>query len=163
MDTPAVSLSSRRPDPPRALRLTFAYRGNEIRLIDSRPVETIAPPVVAPLPQPGQTGYWFQVTDSAGRVIYHRPLHSPIAADVEAFSPDGQQTITRAPITDPQGQFSVLMPDMPEAANFALLGPPDARRPEQPAQELLRLDVDGLRKFRPKEPGRFAPDTAKGS
>ncbi len=111
MDTSDASLSSNRPAPTLALRLTFAYRGNDIRLIDSRRVEAIAPPAVTPLPQPGHTGYWFQVTDSAGRVIYHRVLHSPVAVDVEAFSPDGRQTITRVPIADPQGQFSVLMPD----------------------------------------------------
>ena len=163
MDTSDASLSSNRPAPTLALRLTFAYRGNDIRLIDSHRVEAIAPPAVTAVPQPGQTGYWFQVTDSAGRVIYHRVLHSPVAVDVEAFSPEGRQTITRVPIADPQGQFSVLMPDVPEAANFALLGPADARKPEQPAQELVRLDVNDLRKFHRKDAGRSASDPPKGN
>lgn len=163
MDTSDASLSSNRPASTLALRLTFAYRGNDIRLIDSLRVEAIAPPAITPVPQPGYTGYWFQVTDSAGRVIYHRVLHSPVAVDFEAFSPDGRQTITRVPIADPQGQFSVLMPDVPEATNFALLGPVDARKPEQPAQELVRLDVNDLRKFHRKDAGRSASDTPKGN
>ncbi len=163
MDTPDASLPSYRAPFTRALRLTFAYRGNAIRLIDSRPVEAIAPPVVTPLPQQGQTGYLLQVTDAAGRVIYHRPLHNPIAVDVEAFSPDRRQTITRVPIADPQGQFSVLMPDVPEAVNFALLGPADARAPDEPARELIRLDVNELRKFRPKDTGPSGSERPKGN
>ncbi len=141
--------------PTYALRLTFAYQGTALRLADSRRVEMRAPPVVGPAPKPGQSGYWIQVTDASSRVVYHRSLHNPIAVDIESYTPDRSQTITRVPLSKSEGQFSVLIPDVPEALLFALHGPPDPRVPSTPAQELVRLDVDALRKFRPT--GRGGP------
>ena len=164
MAPPDSTLPSPTPPPAYALRLTFDYRGTALRLADSRRVEMRVPPVVAPAPKPGQSGYWIQLTDAAGRVVYHRSLHNPIAVDIESYTPDRSQTITRVPLPKSEGQFSVLIPDVPEAQAFALHGPPDPRAPSTPAQELLRLPVDALRKFRPA--GRGGPTgsgTAQGS
>lgn len=164
MSASEASPSPHPPAPTHALRLTFDYRGNDIRLIDSRRVEMVSPPVVTPPPKQGQSGYWFQVTDPAGRIVYHRPLHSPIAVDTEVYSPDRRQTITRVPVAGREGQFTVLMPDLPEAEVFALHGPADPESPSEPAQELLRLDVDALRKFRRERPeGQPGTDAPKGS
>jgi hypothetical protein len=52
-----------------ALRLTFAYRDGQIRLLGSERIATIAPAPVTPPPDAGQTGYWFGVLDAAGRVL----------------------------------------------------------------------------------------------
>jgi hypothetical protein len=153
MDHPDSSLPSPAPPPAYALRLTFDYQGTALRLADSRRVEMRVPPVVAPAPKPGQSGYWIQVTDAAGRIVYHRSLHNPIAVDIESYTPDRSQTITRVPLPAIEGQFTALIPDLPAAQAFALHGPPDPRSPSTPAQELLRLDVDALRKFRPKPRG----------
>ena len=161
MATPEALLPPDPTAPAYALRLTFDYQGTAIRLTDSRRVEMMTPPVVAPAPQPGQSGYWIQVTDTAGRVVYHRSLHNPIAVDTEAYAPDRTQSITRVPLPTIEGQFTVLIPDLPGAQAFALLGPADPRSPSTPARELLRLDVEALRKFRPKpragQPGSSTP------
>jgi hypothetical protein len=156
-------LSPREPPPTHALRLTFAYRDNDLRLIESRRVEMVTPPAVTAPPEKGQSGYWLQVTDAAGRIVYHRPLHQPIAVDVEVYSPDAKQTIARVPLARREGQFTVLMPDLPQAETFALHGPRDLEAPSAPAEELIRLDVDALRKFRPVRPdGGPAPEAPKG-
>jgi hypothetical protein len=89
------------------------------------------------------------VHDDAGRVIYHRPLHQPIASDAEAFSPDRAQSITRVPVPVRAGQFTVLIPDTADARTFELHGPADPARPEFAAGTLVRADVDALRKLRP--------------
>jgi hypothetical protein len=107
----------------------------------------VTPPVVTPIPKQGQSGYWIQVTDASGRIVYHRPLHSPIAVDTEAFSADRQQSIARVPLARREGQFTVLVPDLAEAATFALHGPIDPELPSAPAQELLCLDVGAIRKL----------------
>ena len=146
MATSETSLPPQRPSPTHALRLTFEYRGNDIRLTESRRVEMVTPSVVTPVPTQGQSGYWIQVTDASGRVVYHRPLHSPIAIGAEVFSPDRKQSIARVPLARREGQFTVLVPDLPEAATFALHGPIDPALPSEPAQELLRLDADAIRK-----------------
>jgi hypothetical protein len=136
-------------NPPQALRLTFAYQGAQIRLIGSERVAMIVPAPSTPPPEPGQTGYWFGVRDASGRLIYHRPLHNPIKIDVEAFSPDRRQSIARVPIAEREGRFTLLMPDVADARSFELHGPADPERSDAPAGELLRLDVDALRRMKP--------------
>jgi hypothetical protein len=136
-------------NPLQALRLTFAYEGAQIRLIGSDRVSMIVPAPNTPPPEPGQTGYWFGVRDASGRLIYHRPLHDPIKVDVEVFSPDPRQSIARVPIARREGQFTLLIPDVPDARTFELQGPADPARRDEPARELLRLDVDALRRTKP--------------
>ena len=149
MATPQDSPKPQRPPPTHTLRLTFEYRGNNMRLTESQRVEMVPPPVVTAIPQQGQCGYWVQLTDTAGRIVFHRPLYSPIAVDAEVYSADRNQAIARVPLAHREGQFTVLMPDLPEAETFALHGPIDPEKPSEPAQELVRLPVDAIRKFRP--------------
>ena len=148
----------------RALRLTFQYRGRGVRLIGSQRLVMVVPPPVTPPPARGQSGYWIELIDATGRVVYHRPLYRPIAVDAEVYAADGKQTIARVPVANPEGEFTVLVPDLPQADVFALHGPPDPESPAEPARELLRVDVDALRKFPPERPeDRSAPDAPKGS
>jgi hypothetical protein len=167
MATSEASSTPQRPLPTHALRLTFSYGGGGLRLTESRRVEMMTPPVVTPVPKQGQSGYWLQVTDASGRVVYHRPLHNPIAVDTEAYSPDPKQSITRVPVGRREVSFTVLMPDLSEAATFALHGPTDPGLPTEPARELLRLDVDAIRKFaaQPPQPpvGQPGPGRPKGN
>ncbi len=136
-------------NPPQALRLTFAWQGAQVRLVGSERVAMIAPGSLTTPPEPGQTGYWFEVHDATGRVIYRRPLHKPIRTDVEAFSPDTQPSIARVPVATSEGRFTLLIPDTADGQTFALHGPSDPARADEPAGELLRLDVDALRRFKP--------------
>jgi hypothetical protein len=144
--------------PPHALRLTFAWRGAQISLVGSERVAMIVPASGDTPTAAGQTGYWFEVLDAAGRVIYRRPLHSPIKVDIEAFSPGRGQPITRVPLAMREGQFTVLIPDVANAHAFELHGPADPERADEPARELLRLDVDALRGLKlPPGPGSTPP------
>jgi hypothetical protein len=141
------------PDP-HALRLTFEYRDGALRLLGSERIAMIVPAPVTPAPDAGQTGYWFGVLDAAGRVLYHRPLHDPLRVDVEAYSPDPRDPITRAPAPQAAAGFTVLVPDTADAHVFTLHGPADPARSDRPATELLRLDMDVLRKTPPARTGR---------
>jgi hypothetical protein len=136
-------------NPPQALRLTFAYQGTQIRVIGSERIAMIVPAPSTPPPEANQAGYWFGVRDAGGRLLYHRPLHNPIRVDLEAFSPDPRQSIARVPIAERQGEFTVLIPDVPDARTFELHGPADPERAAEPARELVRLDVDALRRMKP--------------
>lgn len=134
------------PDPPHALRLTFAYRGTQISLVG---VERIAMIVPASIDEPADavtSGYSFALLDPNGRAIYRRPLHSPIRFDAEAFSPGKGRPIERVPLSSNEGTFTVLVPDLPDARAFTLSGPTDPARSHEPARELLHLDVDSLRR-----------------
>src|SRR5438270_12916067 len=85
------------------LRLTFAYDGNQVRLLRSQRVAMVTPPAVTPAPEKGQSGSWLEVRDAKGALLYHRAIHDPIRTDVEVFSDDPAQTITRVPVAKPQG------------------------------------------------------------
>jgi len=140
--------------PTHTLRVTFAYRGAEIALTGSRRVRMVAPPPVTPPPEKGQTGYWFEVRAADGTLLFHRALHEPIRADVEVYTGDRRHSVQRAPLAAPQGEFEVLVPDLPGAAAFVLHGPPaDARLQAVPSRELVRIGFDELRKPPPGTPG----------
>jgi hypothetical protein len=108
----------------------------------------IAPPSVTAAPRSGQSGYWVELRDAAGDLLYHRALSNPIRADVEVYSDDPRQTLTRIPMAAPEGQFEVLLPDLPDAHTFLFFGTPDGASESAPSRELFRADVDELRKSR---------------
>ena len=139
-------------NPPQALRLTMTYEGAQIRIAGSERIAMIVPAATTAPPEPGQTGYWFEIRDDAGRVVYHRPLHQPIVVDAEAFSPDPKQSIARVPIARREGQFTVLIPDIPDARTFELHGPADPAQPGLVAGTLLSADIDSLRRMKPPTP-----------
>jgi hypothetical protein len=64
------------------------------------------------------------------------------------YSDDPRQTLTRIPIAAPEGQFEVLVPDLPDAQTLLFFGTPDTAPESAPSRELFRADVDELRKPR---------------
>jgi hypothetical protein len=115
-----------------------------VSLVSSERVAMVVP-ASAPEPSSGATtGYSFALLDAQGRVLYRRPLHAPVRIDAEAFAPG--RPIERVPATSSEGRFTLLVPDVADARTFRLSGPSDPRRTQDPATELLRLDVDALRK-----------------
>lgn len=146
-------------DSPHALRLTFAWRGSQISLVGSERVAMIVPASVPEPDVPATTGYSFALLDANGRVLYRRPLHAPIRIDAEAFSPGRGRAIERVPLASAEGQFTLLVPDLAAARAFRLSGPADPRRPDDAAMELLRLDVDALRKASGAATGTVPPRT----
>ena len=160
MATPGAPAVGHEAPPAHTLRATFAYRGDRIALIGSRRVQMIAPPSVTPPPEKGQSGYWFEVRAADGSLLFHRGLHAPIRVDVEVFADDEKQSITRVPIAEPRGEFELLIPDLPGAQSFVLYGPPPkVEMQSAPAQPLVRLPFEELRRPPPDEgpPPRDAP------
>jgi hypothetical protein len=149
-------------DSPHALRLTFAWRGSQISLVGGERVAMIVPASVPEPDVPATAGYSFALLDASGGVIYRRPLHAPIRLDAEAFSPGRGRAIERVPLASTEGRFTLLVPDRPDAFAFRLSGPADPARPDDPATELLRLDVDALRKAS-RAPGAAGPATGRGT
>ena len=98
-------------DSPHALRLTFAWRDSQISLVASERVAMIVPASVPEPDVPATTGYSFALLDANGRVLYRRPLHSPIRIDAEAFSPGRGRAIERVPLASTDGRFTLLVPD----------------------------------------------------
>jgi hypothetical protein len=139
------------------LRLTFAYSGNEVRLIRSERVAMITPPAHTQPPQEGQTGYWFEVHGAKGDLLYHRALHSPIRTDIEVFSDDPEQTISRVPNPKPEGEFTLLVPDLPNAHSLVIHGPrADDESRAAYSQRLLSYPFEELRRAQTTHQGHAA-------
>jgi hypothetical protein len=105
------------------------------------------------------SGFWFEIRDEKGGLLYHRAVHPPNRADREVFSPDPDRTVLREPKSaEPEGEFTLLVPDIPEGAEFVIHASP-ARDPGAPAKPRLTHDFARLRKGDTREKGS---DSKKG-
>ena len=132
----------------RTLRLTFEYKGTDVRLIARQSVDMMAPPSDRLDEYADHAGFWVELRDGNDRVLYRRVTQNPIALDREAPSGDPQRPFTRVPDDTKQGVFTLLVPDLKEARELRVMGsPPDALA--RAARQILRVDLAS----RP-EPGR---------
>ena len=132
---------------PRAVRLVFAYNGDEVRLESRQPVVMVAPPSDPVVDFDDQTGFWTEVRDAQGVVLHRQIMHDPVRRDAEVFSPDPDRSIRRVPDERPSGLFWVVVPVVPGADHVALMGVADSgavgfAAPGSTAMtEMLRVDL----------------------
>ena len=108
-----------------SLRLTFAYKGDKLDLITTERVNMKTPAAVAAPPSKSSVGYWLEVRDAQGKLLYHQVLHDPLRKQVELYSDAPRQPgIRRLERPDSQGEFSILLPDVSGARTFQLYGNP---------------------------------------
>jgi hypothetical protein len=115
------------PSEPRSLRLTFRYENGEVRLIGKQTVNKVGPPsdaLAGPMPQ---SGHWLELRDERGKAIYRLLMAPPIPHEVEVLTDAG--TLTRVPVLEPAGVFTLLVPDLSEASTLALVGSRPAAGP----------------------------------
>jgi hypothetical protein len=126
----------------RTLRLTFSYEGSAVRLVSRQSVEMITPPANAVSIKEGQTGFWYELHDQEGHLLYQRAVQNPIRFDVEVFSDDPQQSISRQKVDNPRGTFVLFVPDIPQGYSVVLFSSPlNPEEATQPAKELVRYIV----------------------
>jgi hypothetical protein len=132
----------------RTLRLTFAYEGATVHLLSRMSVEMITP-AASPTPmRDGQTGFWYELRDRAGRILYQRAMQNPIQVDAEIFPEDQGRTISRVPIRQPRGTFTLLVPDLVEGDTLVLYSSPlEPAKATAPASEIARFQL----KEKPKD------------
>lgn len=147
-DTPAPTP----PERPRAVRLTIAYSGDQMELVSQQSVAMKVPPSDPVEEVAARAGFMVDLKDAQDHTLYRRVMHDPIQRDVEVFSPDPRQTVQRAPVAEPRGVFSVVLPEIEAAQAVSLIGPPppSAERPfgvariealREPAREIARFEL----------------------
>ena len=112
------------PTPPRAVRLTFTYEGEEVSLASRQPVEMIAPPTDQLSGYEGEQGFWIEVRTDQEQTLHRRVMQNPLRQDVEVFSPDPEQpSVSRVPLLEekPSGSFVVVVPELDEADHLTLM------------------------------------------
>jgi hypothetical protein len=126
-------------------RLIFSYKNNDILLLKIQTINIIAPPS-DPLDYPSnQTGFWYELKDLEGRTLYRRIIENPLNPYHEVFSNDPYNSIIRQRVSEPEGTFVLLVPDIPEAHSILLFGPSDIESTYIGAKELGRFDVTSER------------------
>jgi hypothetical protein len=122
-----------------ALRLTFAYQGRRVELVDVQPVDAVAP---EPPPSPrGRAGFWLELTARGGRPLFRRVLRDSLGESVELPSDDPERPFERATVEDPSGTFQVMIPAVEDAEVALFHVDPERGKQDERGDELGRFDL----------------------
>jgi hypothetical protein len=112
------------PRPSPARRLTFAYEGDQVRLVSEQLVTMIIPPS-HPLDRLETAGgFSIILRDERGEPVYGRISESPLRFDEEVFDRDPKRSIRREANPHPKGTFVVLVPAIDNARRLEFFGSP---------------------------------------
>lgn len=95
---------------PRAMRLTFSYQGDQVKLVSQQSVEMTVPPSDPLKGYEEHKGFWAELKSDQDKTLFRRVLHNPTRNDAEVFSDDPEQSISRAPAPKRKGVFVVVVP-----------------------------------------------------
>jgi len=135
--------------PPVAYRILFTYEGLNVKMGAAQRLEMMSPPsdpipgqvgvngLVEPLEQ---TGFWYELRDANERPLYRRVIDNPIKLSVSDLSGDPEHPFTNRMITNPRGDFLLIIPAIDTAANLVLFSSAERDGYPDPAQEIARFD-----------------------
>lgn len=131
----------RKPNFP-TLRLTLTYEGSDLRLTSRENVQMVSPPSDPIRPQKGETGFWYEVRDGEDRTLYRRVIQNPIKFAVEVRSDDPERPLAWQEVSEPRGEFILLVPDLDRAHMLVLFSSPlEPGVAPRPAKEIARFDL----------------------
>ena len=118
----------RRAEMPQAMRLTFSYQGDQVKLVSQQPVDMTVPPSDPVKGYDQHKGFWAEVKSDQDKTLFRRVLHNPTRNDAEVFSDDPEQSISREPAPKRKGVFVVVVPHTEKSHEVTLsrsAGEPD--------------------------------------
>jgi hypothetical protein len=126
----------------RSLRLNFRFELGELTLFERVELEMRALPTgdLEPVKPEERSGFWVELQDRRGRALYRRSMPHPLIRRSEAHGDEpGPRTVMWV---EERGAFSVVVPNLPAAAELVMFGSP-TDKPEfpAPAAELLRAPL----------------------
>jgi hypothetical protein len=127
-----------------AIRLVFAYQGADVQLVDRQPVDQYVPPSDELDDLRGQSGFWYELRDANGAPLYRLSIGNPVAYETEIVTGDPANPIVRAPVPEPSGDFSLVVPVLEGAQSVALVSSPlNQEQDREPASDLLVVNLQG--------------------
>ena len=134
----------------KAMRLTFSYDGDDVKLLSQQRTDMIVPPSDTVQGYGKYKGFWAEVRSGSDKTLYRTVMHNPTKNDAEVFPelPGGE--ITREPAPKRKGVFVVLVPDTDSGEDVILCrSAPETKGPTRgirslagkPAKEILRLKL----------------------
>jgi hypothetical protein len=108
------------------LRIQLSYTGSQVSFDWSQVLDHVPPPTDDLGDMTGQSGFWFELQDGQGGVLYRRGINNPIEFEVEIPGEDPDQPPGWQRTDAADGSFILDMPAIDEAANLVLVYvPPD--------------------------------------
>lgn len=134
--------------PAGAMRLTFSYDGDEVKLVSQQRVDMTVPPSDPLKNYQKQKGFWAELKNESDKTLYRRVMHNPTRNDAEVFSDDPEKGISREPAPKRKGVFVVVVPDKGEEVALSR-STPEKKGPmrgirslaSKPAKEILRFKL----------------------
>jgi len=140
--------------PAKALRLTFSYDGDKVKLISQQRTEMIVPPSDPVTGFRQQKGFWAEVKSESDKTLYRQVMHNPTRNDAEVFpDPDTPGAgISREPAPQRKGVFVVVVPDTEKGNEVTLSrSAPDETGPESGIRALARKPATEILRFKLKK------------
>jgi hypothetical protein len=131
--------------PRRAIRLVFEYEGENVRLVSLARIEKVLPETEQSADALEFRGTWSEVRSADGATLDRRVLVDPMPRDIEVFPEQLGEEISREPLEQPAGVFTLLVPDIDGADHVAVLsnspGQVGVRAADALPTELVRVDL----------------------
>jgi hypothetical protein len=138
------------PEPMKAMRLTFSYEGDDVKLISQKRAEMMVPPSDPVKGFDKQKGFWAELKNERDKTLYRQVMHNPTRNDAEVFPETPGQSISREPAPKRKGVFVVVVPDTGKGEEVTLSrsspeeqGPASGLRAlsSKPATEIMRFKL----------------------
>ncbi len=129
-----------------AFRVGLTFEDGKATISSVQRVAMRAPASAEGLPADGQAGVWVALKAEDGKVLYHRALRTPQLDSVEVFDDEKTGAIRRVPTTRRAAKMDVILPDLPDAAEFVLHGATNMRDAKSPSVTLLDVKMQELRR-----------------
>ena len=137
---------------PKAMRLTFSYAGNDVKLISQQPVAMVVPPSDPVKGFEKHKGFWAELKNNKDKTLYRRVMHNPTRNDAEVFPEDPQQSISRQPAPKRKGVFVVIVPDTDQGDSVTLSrSEPEGKGPARGIRSLASKPATPILRFKLKK------------
>jgi len=146
----AKSRARKTAESPKAMRLTFSYNGDEVKLVSQQAVEMTVPPSDPVKGFAKHKGFWAELKGEQDKTLYRHVMHNPTRNDAEVFSDYPEQSVSREPAPKRKGVFVVVVPDTDKGHEVtlsrsapAVTGPAAGIRvlASKPATEIARFKL----------------------
>jgi peptidoglycan hydrolase-like protein with peptidoglycan-binding domain len=131
-----------------SLRFTFDYDSalwapgvSPVTLSSTEALDTIAPRSDDIGARSPVAGFWVEVQDESGRVLYRRDMGLPLGIETEVYG-DGASDIASQTDANPKGSFEIVVPNLVRGKNLVLFSSPlDPARLTEPAEPIATFSL----------------------
>ncbi|MDJ0797661.1 MAG: hypothetical protein QNJ51_12740 [Calothrix sp. MO_167.B12] len=104
--------------PTRVRRLRLRYSNNEWETVANIILDRKTLRHSAELPSGTRSGFWYELRDRSGKLLYRGKSANPFEPSLELFEPDG--SIRRVPLKRKEVYVELLIPDLPESERLSI-------------------------------------------